>query len=170
MQKNRAKFDIDYTGKVMPPPGWGGGIPITDEQKRTVARWIDLGCPIDLDYDPKNPERPGFGWMLDDQRPTLTLTSPVPGKNAELSRIVIGTHDYGSGLAADSLRVTADFTLDGVAAGENLAPKFSATTQGVWEWKLSKPLTELPGGTLTVSVADKQGNVTRIERRFKVGK
>ena len=32
-------------------------------------------------------------------------------------------HDYGSGLNADSFRVTADFALDGVAAGENFAPE-----------------------------------------------
>ena len=64
----------------------------------------------------------------------------------------------------------ADFALDGVAVGENLAPKFKPTTQGVVVWELSKPLTALPSGTLTVSVADKQGNVTRIERTFKVGK
>ena len=31
--------------------------PLTDEDRRTLVRWIDLGCPIDLDYDPKQPER-----------------------------------------------------------------------------------------------------------------
>ena len=31
--------------------------PLTDEDRRTLVRWIDLGCPIDLDYDPANPER-----------------------------------------------------------------------------------------------------------------
>ena len=29
--------------------------PLSDEDKRTLVRWIDLGCPIDLDYDAKNP-------------------------------------------------------------------------------------------------------------------
>ncbi len=170
LQKNRSKFDVDYTGKQMPPPGWGGGIPLTDEEKRTIVRWIDLGCPIDLDYDPKNPQKTGFGWMLDDQRPTLTVTVPLPGKHEQLSRIVIGMHDYGSGLVAESFTVTADFAIDGVKPGENLAAKFKPTTQGVWEWKLDKPITELPIGTLTVSIRDKQGNVTRLERRFKVAK
>ena len=167
LQKNKAKVDLDYTGARMPAYG---GKPVTDEERRTIARWIDLGCPIDLDYDPTKPQAAGFGWMLDDQRPTLALTYPLPGKNAELSRVVIGMHDYGSGLNAESFRVTADFALDGVAVGENLAPKFKPTTQGVVVWELSKPLTALPSGTLTVSVADKQGNVTRIERTFKVGK
>ena len=167
LQKNRAKYDVDFTGAKMPAYG---DKPITDEDRRTIARWIDLGCPIDLDYDPKNPEKTGFGWMLDDQRPTLTLTSPVPGKNAAVSRIVIGMHDYGSGLVADSFRVTADFAIDGVKPGENLAPKFTSPNQGVWEWKLAKPLSGLKLGKLTVSVRDKQGNETRVERTFTVGK
>jgi hypothetical protein len=169
LQKNKSRQDVDYTGAKMPPPSWVAK-PLTDEEKRTIARWIDLGCPIDLDYDPQNPAKTGFGWMLDDQRPTLTLTAPVPGKQETVSRIVIGAHDYGSGLIAQSFRVTADVAIDGVAAGENLAPKFRPASQGVWVWELSKPLAELPKATLTVSVTDKQGNVTRIERRFAVGK
>jgi hypothetical protein len=55
-----------------------------------------------------------------------------------------------------------------LAAGENIASKFKPGTQGVWEWKLDKPLPI--GGVLTVSVADKQGNRTRIERTFTVGR
>src|SRR5262249_20859135 len=50
--------------------------PLTDEDRRTLVRWIDLGCPLDKDFDPKDPEKRGNGWMLDDQRPTLTLTYP----------------------------------------------------------------------------------------------
>jgi hypothetical protein len=167
LKKHHARYDIDYTGQSMP---MRPGQRLTDEEKRTIVRWIDLGCPIDLDYDPKNPDKPGFGWMLDDQRPTLTLTYPVTGKNAELTRIVVGMHDYGSGLNAGSFRVTADFAIDGAKPGEDLAPAFKVASQGVWELKLEKPLTDLTTGTLTVSVADKQGNVARIERRFRVGK
>lgn len=50
------------------------------------------------------------------------------------------------------------------------AAKFKPTTQDVWEWKLTKPLAASQSGTLTVSVADRQGNVTRVERTFRVGK
>jgi hypothetical protein len=171
--KRKSGFDVDFVGSQMPPPDAvkaGKVQPLTDEDRRTLVRWIDLGCPIDLDYDPGRPTYTGFGWMLDDQRPTLTLAHPQPGKNAELSRILIGMHDYGSGLNADSLRVEADFAIDGVPAGENLAKKFEPLSQGVWEWRLSKPITDLKGGWLFVSVADKQGNATKIERRFAVGK
>ena len=41
--------------------------PLTDEDRRTLVRWIDLGCPIDLDYDPKNPRATGL--RLDARRP-----------------------------------------------------------------------------------------------------
>ena len=66
--------------------------------------------------------------------------------------------------------LTADFAVEGAKPGENLAAKFKGTTQGVWEWLLPQPLAELPKGVIMVSVADRQGNVTRIERTFKVGK
>src|SRR5271156_4696955 len=100
--------------------------PLTDEDRRTLVRWIDLGCPIDLDFDPAHPENRGHGWMLDDQRPTLTLSSPE--------------------------------------AGGNLVKKFKALPDYRWELQLTRPLTELPQGKLTVSIKDKQGNVSRIER------
>jgi len=161
--KNKSRADLDFTGARMPAESV---LPLDDEQRRTIARWIDLGCPIDLDFDPKNPAKTGYGWMLDDQRPTLTLTSPTPGENKSVERIVIGMHDYGSGLNVESFTVTADFAMDGVAAGENLAANFKPAAQGVWEWKLSKPLGA--GGMLTVQVADQQGNRARIERRFTV--
>src|SRR5207237_8604425 len=36
--------------------------------------------------------------------------------------------------------------------------------QGVWELELASPLANLPRGQLTVSVRDRQGNESRIER------
>jgi hypothetical protein len=39
---------------------------------------------------------------------------------------------------------------------------------GVWQWKPSFPLATLEKGTLTVSVKDRQENVSRIERTFSV--
>src|SRR5436190_14011000 len=106
--------------------------------------------------------------MLDDTRPTLTLTYPKAGANPPLTRILVGMHDYYTGLDADSFQVLADFALDGTAAGQNLAPKFKPKSPGVWELTLSKPLGALARGTLTVSVKDRQGNITRIERTFQV--
>ena len=67
-------------------------------------------------------------------------------------------HDYDTGLDMDSFQVVADFPLDGVAAGENLAKKFKPKSDGVWELQLAPPVRNLPKGKLTVSVRDRQGN------------
>jgi hypothetical protein len=179
--RNRDRADLDFTGSVMPPPAAVAGTytgpdgkkvkvaPLSDEDRRTIVRWIDLGCPIDLDYDPKQPERCGYGWMCDDNRPTLTLTYPRAGKNADLMRILVGMHDYGTGLDLKSFQVVADFTGDGVAAGEDLAGRFRVKSPGVWELRLKRPVGRLARGKLEVSVKDRQGNISRIERTFSVG-
>jgi Hydrazine synthase alpha subunit middle domain len=163
---------VGYTGSVMPPPDAvkaGKVKPLTDEDRLTIVRWIDLGCPIDLDYDPKAPEQHGFGWFLDDQRPTLALTHPKAGANAELSRLLVGMYDYGSGLDAKSFSVKADFAVDDAKPGDELAGRFQSKGEGVWELKLTRPIIDLPKGNLTVSVKDKQGNTTWIERTIWVG-
>jgi hypothetical protein len=92
--------------------GGGGKVqvaPLSDEDRRTIVRWIDLGCPIDHDFDPQHPQRSGRGWLLDDQRPTLTMTYPRAGVNEPLERLLIGMHDYGTGLDLEAFQVIADF-------------------------------------------------------------
>lgn len=179
-------IDIDYNeaGSIMPPPdavagkykGLNGNLvkvaALTDEDRRTIIRWIDLGCPIDVDpkFNPKDPSPKSYGWFGDDQRPTLTLTHPSPGRNPSLNRILVGMQDTYTGLDLDSFEVVADFPLAGLSAGQNLATKFRPKTQGVWELVLDRPLTDLPRAQLTISVKDRQGNVSRIERVFSVGK
>jgi hypothetical protein len=180
--QNRERSEVAYTGGVMPPPEAVAGTyaapdgqkikvaPLTDEDRFTLVRWIDLGCPIDLDYDPAKPQETGYGWMLDDARPTLTMTYPRANANPPLTRILVGMHDYSSGLNMESFQVVADFAVNGVAAGENLASKFKPKSDGVWELALAEPLTNLAKGKLTVSVKDRQGNTSRIERTFSVNK
>src|SRR5262249_12130969 len=121
-----------------------------------------------LDYDATKPTERGYGWMLDDTRPTLTMTYPKTGSNPPLTRILVGMYDYYTGLDMESFEVVADFVVDGIAAGQNLASKFKAKTPGVWELQLSKPIGELPKGKLTISVKDRQGNITRIDRTISV--
>ncbi|MSQ92980.1 MAG: hypothetical protein EXR98_00320 [Gemmataceae bacterium] len=164
---NRNLADLDYLPPQCPPPD-GKVPPLSDEEKRTFVRWIDLGCPIDLDYDPANPQVRGYGWMLDDNRPTLTVTEPTPDANKSLNRILIGMHDYDTGLDLKSFNVTADFAIDGFKAGDNLASRFKTTSQGVWEYRLAEPISTLDRGVVTVSVRDRGGNVTRIVRTISV--
>lgn len=170
-QANRDRSDLDYNGQVMPPPEAvksGKVQPLTDEDRRTIVRWIDLGCPIDLDYDAEHPDRRGYGWMGDDKRPTLTLTEPPRGVSRRLDRILIGMFDYYSGLDDNSLDVVADFAVDDAPAGENLAARFRQKSPGVWELKLAKPIGILDEGTLSVRVKDQQGNQTEVVRTFSV--
>jgi hypothetical protein len=79
-------------------------------------------------------------------------------------------HDYDTGLDMAGFRVVADFPIDGVAVGEDLPARFRPKSAGVWELALGTPLTDLPGGKLTVSVTDRQGNTTRVERLLSVRK
>jgi hypothetical protein len=162
----RRSAHVGYTGGIMPPPeAVASGLvqPLTDEDKRTIVRWIDIGAPIDRTDSHTD------GWHVDDQRPTLTLTYPKAGPNPTLDRVLIGMHDLGSGLQTDSLKVVASKTIDGVDAGSNAAGKFKPVAPGVWEWRLARPVTQQPATTLRVSVADKRRNVTRLERTFTVG-
>jgi hypothetical protein len=181
-RENLANSDLDYLGSAMPPPEAVAGTyvgpdgrkikvaPLSDEDRLTLVRWIDLGCPIDLTFDPDHPEKRGTGgWMVDDQRPTVALTYPRAGANADLSRILIGMFDYDTGLDMKSFEVVADFAVDGVPAGTNLAEKFKVLPGSRWELALAKPIASLPSGKLTVSIRDRQGNVTRVERTFSVG-
>jgi len=173
--KNRNLAHIGYTGGIMPPPEAVAGtyvapdgrkiqVPaLTDEERVTFVRWVDLGCPIDLTNTPG-----GSGWSLDDQRPTLTLTAPHTGRNDSVTRILVGMHDYNSGLDMKTFHVSANFAINGIAAGRDLSDQFRSKSQGVWELVLDRPMEKLATSTLTVSIKDRQGNETRIERTFSV--
>jgi hypothetical protein len=166
----RLLYDVDFSGNTMPPAEAVAGVargpdgrpvkvaPLSGEDKLTLARWIDIGCPIDRDAR--------RGWFLDEGRPTLTLTHPRPGANARLDRILVGMHDYGTGLDLATFKVTANCALDGVKAGENLAPKFKTRAPGIWELRLTSPPGRLSRARLEVEVRDRQGNTARIERTF----
>jgi hypothetical protein len=173
--QNRNLAHIGYTGGIMPPSEAVAGtyvapdgrniqVPgLSDDERMTFVRWIDLGCPIDLTGEPTHP-----GWVLDDQRPTLTLSFPRAGANGTISRILVGMHDYGTGLDMTTFHVTADFEVNGVPAGKDLAGRFRDKGAGVWELVLDRPITALESGNLTLSVMDRQGNLSRVERRFTV--
>jgi hypothetical protein len=170
-ERSASRMDIDFVGSQMPPPEAvkeGKVESLTDEDRRTILRWIDLGCPIDLDYDPAHPENRGYGWMLDDNRPVLTLALPQEHQTQPLDRILIGMADYYTSLDPASFAVTCDLEVNGVKSGENLASKFQEITQGVWGLKLDPPLKGIAAANITVSIKDRQGNTTAIERRFSV--
>jgi len=157
--------DLDYKGTIMPPPD-SGVKPLTEEQKMTIVRWIDLGCPINTSQGTDDED---FGWFLDDLRPTLTVSSPRPGENpGPLGVLRVGVADAYTGIQQDSLSVTADIPIGGRAAGQELADLFGVVNDGVYEYTLSQPLPTGTEGVLHAEVADKQGNITQLDVKFSV--
>jgi hypothetical protein len=152
----------DASGKQIKVP------PLTDEQRLTLIRWIDLGCTIDLRFDPERDD-PATPPVTDRTLPTLTVTHPRGGASGEpLERILIGAADAGSGLDMSSFSVVADFTVNEADASRELAAHFRQISPGVWELALKEPIRTLAGGKITVQIADRERNVSRIERTFSV--
>lgn len=110
---------------------------LSSDELRTVAEWIDTGMMRGSD--------------VDNLRPTLHLDSPRREIDAPLAQVVVGAYDFH--LVPSSLTAT----LNGVPV--DLEPIGNDTYTAT----LSEPVTE---GELTVSVADQQGNTTRIVRTF----
>jgi hypothetical protein len=137
--KARSRYDLDFLGLQMPPPEAIAGtyktadgkiikVPgLTDEDRFTLVRWIDLGCPIDLD---RGTEARGLGWFPRRQ-PSVTVTPPRAGQNPSIDRILIGAHDYWHRARCRLIHGRGRLPVNGIAAGQNLAPRNSNRSQGV---------------------------------------
>lgn len=161
---NPNSSDLDFTGTIMPPVG-GGAPALTIDEKMLFARWIDLGAPIDLSDLRGNP---GRGWFMDELRPTVHISMPRPNyNNVPPTRIAFSIADANSGIAAGTLSITADFTVNGVAPGGELLSLATPLSDGRYEIVLNGPLPgTLRDAHVVVSVADEQGNVHVVDRRF----
>ena len=95
--------------------------------------------------------------------------SAVEAEAAPKTALTLGMAIEPTGLDPASFTVTADFSIDGVKPGEELASRFREKPDGVRELTLTTPIKRLERGTLTVAVKDRQGNVTRVERTIRVG-
>jgi hypothetical protein len=104
--------------------------------------------------------------MLDDNRPILSIAEPRRGATS-IDVIRVGMHDYATGLDLDSFSVVASVDLASDPAGSDLAPHFASAADGVWEWRLSEPIEIADEVTLTVSVRDRQGNTSTVERTLR---
>ncbi len=154
--------DLDYTGTMMPPPG-SGVPPLTEDEKITFARWIDLGCPIDT---AEGTADDAYGWFLDDLKPTLTLSEPRPGLNPTgFSSLRFGLADANSGIDLPTLSVRATFPIAGRSPLTELADLATQVGDGIYEIPLGAPPGSLLDAHVLVEVADHQGNITRIDQR-----
>jgi len=157
--------DLDFTGTIMPPADSGVEV-LTEHEKITVARWIDLGCPINTG---EGTDHEDFGWFLDDIRPTLTVSSPRPGLPiGQLSSIRFGLTDNYTGIDRPTLSITADITIEGRAPGMELADLAQDAGGGVYNIPLSQPVNDATLAHLYFEVADLQRNITRVERTFSI--
>jgi hydrazine synthase alpha subunit-like protein len=154
--------DLDYTGTAMPPPG-SPVVPLSPDEKLMFVRWIDLGAPIDTG-DPR------YGWFMDDLKPTVAVSLPRPRANdAPVSTIRFGLADGDSGIDLSTLSVRADFVVNGLAAGSELASLAQPNGDSIWSIALSPVLTDGWNRHVHVEVRDMQGNVARVDRAFSVG-
>lgn len=157
--------DIDYLGTIMPPPG-SGVAPLSDEEKLTIARWIDLGAPSDH----ADAQYARYGWFSDELKPTLYLPPPLIsfGTVPTQMNIVFSAHDQYSGIDWPATSVRANFAVDGLPAGAELAQLFAPTSEGVREYTVRALPARGSVGEITVRVRDRQGNVSERVRKFMV--
>jgi hypothetical protein len=156
--------DLDFTGTMMPPPG-SGITPLTDAEKMLFARWIDLGAPIDT---AGLRGHPGLGWFLDDQRPVLTVSEPRPNANDQApQRIRFAYADANTGINPATLSVRASFSVQGRPANNELRDLAVPVGDGIFEIQLGDAFQDIvESAHVWVQIADQQGNITRVDRRF----
>jgi hypothetical protein len=151
---NANTADLDYTGDIMPPPG-SAYPPLSEDEKMLIARWVDLGCPLNTGTGGDA----AYGWFADELPPTLTISSPKAGKHvAPLMEIRVGVADAYSGVQGGSLSIKAGFTVNGTAPGAELTGLGSFTSPGIFVIPLQTPILNLENTSLTASVRDVQGN------------
>lgn len=154
--------DLDFIPSTAHP---AGGMPtLSMEEKMTIARWIDLGAPLDTSVDTGT----NLGWFVDDNKPTLTISEPRQNVNhAPVTRIVVAVADAYTGIDTSSLSIKADFTVNGHPANTELSGFFTANAEGIYQLNLN---TALPANSqerhILAEVKDNQGNVKRVDLRF----
>lgn len=158
--------DLNYAGTQMPPPA--SGVTLTWDERMKIARWIDLGAPIDLS---SLAGAQGFaGFLEDDIRPTLALTPSVSKAKAtgNISRFVIGAYDLDSGLNPATLSLKLDRAVGSIPAGTNLAAGLNIVEGGTVIVNLPAPIDlSTAGVTATLQIRDMAGHAARIVRAYR---
>lgn len=115
---------------------------LSDADIRTITTWIDLGCAF------------GEGALVDDLRPTLAVRwLPVEPTSGTTTTVIVGAVD------TEGLAGPPTLTLDGTALA--LAPVEGDDTR--WQATTTFSVGE---HTLLATVADRQGNTTKVDRTF----
>jgi hypothetical protein len=152
--------DLDVVPTVSHPASGVAGM--TNEEKLTLARWIDLGAPIDLGSP--------WGFLEDDQRPALVLRPSLTQARAAagFDALEIAAFDVESGVVPGSLTVTCNLPLGPFRAGANLAAGRALDPAGsVLRLVLPRRVRITDRAVFTVSVRDAAGHATRIVRAYQ---
>lgn len=148
--------DIDY-------PDAHPAVDLTDEEKRTIARWVDLGSPIDF------PNKRGFGYTEDYQLPIVNVFRPERGFSVQSSDWKIGFSDAKSGVDWDSIKLSyyqVDSSGNPLSSKKDVAVDLSKIS-GNGVLTLSNPgLAKGAEYILEVEVFDFAGNKNIDQRRF----
>jgi len=146
--------DIDY-------PNGHPSLSLTDLEKRTIARWVDLGSPIDF------PQTDGFGYTNDNQLPIVTVFSPKRGPSSSADGWVVGVYDSKSGINFSSVKVIYTPISESGLAGTPVTINVDARqidSKGILT--LAAP-TNAPSYIFEVSVKDNAGNINIDSRLVK---
>ncbi|HED36458.1 MAG TPA: hypothetical protein ENJ08_19855 [Gammaproteobacteria bacterium] len=181
--------DIDYTVAMV---NAHTTLALTDKEKRTIARWVDLGGPINF------PTTDGFGYTDDYQLPVINIHSPFAGTtNTSATKLVVGFADAKSGIDWPTLKVNyypvdkslatnlllSDPTLandparlltevqaliDSVTQPVSFNINTAKSAKNVLTVNLPPGLAAGTDYVIEVTVKDKTGNMGRASRKFSI--
>jgi hypothetical protein len=152
--------DLDYAASAEHPNGVGVA-GMTYAEKITLARWVDVGAPIDLGAP--------WGFLEDDLRPTLVLgpSLAAAASAGSIATLRVAAFDVESGVDPATLAVTCDRTLGAFPPGSNLAVGQALDAEGaVLLLTLPAAVATSARPTFTVRVADHAGHRTEIRRTY----
>ncbi|MDT0582630.1 hypothetical protein [Brumicola blandensis] len=148
--------DVDY-------PANHPTINLTDAEKRNIARWIDLGSPIDF------PELQidggvGFRYTDDYQLPVVNIHRPFSGSNDD-NTAIIGLADAKSGIDWETVLITV-YPISNPSDITVIAT-YDRSTTGVITFELPS-LSENQDHVLSLQVKDLEGNANIQTVRFSL--
>jgi hypothetical protein len=145
--------DVDYPAHPI--------LSLPDAEKRAIARWIDLGGPVDF------PATHGFGYTEDNQLPVISIHSPKRGVSIIGQKIRFGVADAISGVNWDSLAVSY-YPAANPGAEATLSLSNAIRDDGGVTLLDMPALTNGVEYVLVVTVADNAGNTETSHARFTV--
>ncbi len=154
--------DLDYVASISHPAN--GISTMTMKEKMTIARWIDLGAPLDISLT----RGTNLGWFIDDVKPTLTISIPKQNINlAPITEIRFGLADANTGIDYSTLSIKADFSVNGLTANTELNSLVTMISEGLYTIQLNQALIQDSiERHINIEIKDNQGNVKRVDLRF----